>query len=154
LRGEFAGSFSPIPPFRLPEAARAIADFRADAHSQARIDELADKCYEGLLTPEEAGHRFRRGMGDPVQHIHEGLPLERQLACRHIVKNHAQAECVGTVIHRCGIASVVSSTVRSFLPPGWQAPVLQGRSWFRRPALADTVVISRLHCIVAAGCFL
>jgi hypothetical protein len=36
-----------------PEGARAIADFRADAQSQARIDELAEKCNEGLLTQDE-----------------------------------------------------------------------------------------------------
>src|ERR1700730_16509540 len=36
-----------------PEAARAIADFRADPETQARIDELADKCNEGQLSPAE-----------------------------------------------------------------------------------------------------
>lgn len=36
-----------------PDAARTIADFRADAKTQARIDELADKCNEGQLTQQE-----------------------------------------------------------------------------------------------------
>ena len=36
-----------------PEAARAIASFRADPETQARIDELADKCNEGQLSPAE-----------------------------------------------------------------------------------------------------
>jgi hypothetical protein len=35
------------------ENARAIAELRADPDDQARIDELADKCNEGLLTDEE-----------------------------------------------------------------------------------------------------
>ncbi|MBV9123486.1 MAG: hypothetical protein JO112_09025 [Planctomycetes bacterium] len=36
-----------------PEAARALMDFRADPTTQAHIVELADKCNEGQLTPEE-----------------------------------------------------------------------------------------------------
>jgi hypothetical protein len=36
-----------------PDGARAIANFRADRQTQARIDELAEKCNEGQLTPEE-----------------------------------------------------------------------------------------------------
>ena len=36
-----------------PEAARQVVSLRADAEAQARIDELADRCTEGLLTPEE-----------------------------------------------------------------------------------------------------
>src|SRR5438128_12127820 len=36
-----------------PAAARALVAFRADAETQARIAELADKCNEGQLTPEE-----------------------------------------------------------------------------------------------------
>jgi hypothetical protein len=35
------------------ENARAIAELRADPDDQARIDELADKCNEGLLTEDE-----------------------------------------------------------------------------------------------------
>ena len=37
-----------------PDAARAIANFRADEKLQARIDELADKCTEGQLSDEES----------------------------------------------------------------------------------------------------
>ena len=36
-----------------PAAARRIAAFRADAATQARIGELADKCNEGELTERE-----------------------------------------------------------------------------------------------------
>ena len=36
-----------------PAAAKRIAAFRADASTQARIAELAEKCNEGALTPGE-----------------------------------------------------------------------------------------------------
>jgi hypothetical protein len=36
-----------------PEVARALIALRADAETQARIDELADKCTEGTLSPTE-----------------------------------------------------------------------------------------------------
>lgn len=36
-----------------PEMARSIAGFRFDAKTQRRIDRLARKCNEGLLTDEE-----------------------------------------------------------------------------------------------------
>src|SRR5262249_11695671 len=36
-----------------PDAARALINLRADPETQRRIDELADKCNEGLLSPEE-----------------------------------------------------------------------------------------------------
>ncbi len=36
-----------------PEVARKIADLCADPDIQERVDELADKCTEGELTPEE-----------------------------------------------------------------------------------------------------
>ena len=36
-----------------PELARKIADLRTAPEFQARIEELADKCNEGDLTPEE-----------------------------------------------------------------------------------------------------
>ncbi len=35
------------------EAAEKLVRLRADAGAQARVDELARKCNEGLLTPEE-----------------------------------------------------------------------------------------------------
>lgn len=37
-----------------PELARRIVELRATPEAQARIDELADKCNEGELTPGEA----------------------------------------------------------------------------------------------------
>jgi hypothetical protein len=36
-----------------PEVARAVIALRADEETQARIDELADKCTEGTLSPAE-----------------------------------------------------------------------------------------------------
>ncbi len=36
-----------------PEGARALVTLRVDAETQAKLDELADKCTEGLLSPEE-----------------------------------------------------------------------------------------------------
>ncbi|AUX45249.1 uncharacterized protein SOCE26_067300 [Sorangium cellulosum] len=36
-----------------PEVARALVSLRADAETQARIEELADKCTEGTLSPDE-----------------------------------------------------------------------------------------------------
>jgi hypothetical protein len=35
------------------DGARKLVELRADAATQQRVDELADKCTEGLLTPEE-----------------------------------------------------------------------------------------------------
>jgi hypothetical protein len=36
-----------------PEVARALIKLRADPELQARMDELAERCNEGQLTPEE-----------------------------------------------------------------------------------------------------
>jgi hypothetical protein len=36
-----------------PEVARALIRLRADPELQAHMDELAEKCNEGLLSPEE-----------------------------------------------------------------------------------------------------
>lgn len=36
-----------------PEVARALTELRTDPETQARIDELADKCTEGDLSAEE-----------------------------------------------------------------------------------------------------
>jgi len=36
-----------------PEGARTLMEMRADPVAQARIDELAEKCNEGRLSPEE-----------------------------------------------------------------------------------------------------
>jgi len=36
-----------------PDAARLIVSYRADEHTQARVDELADKANEGTLSVEE-----------------------------------------------------------------------------------------------------
>jgi len=36
-----------------PEVAKRVAELRADPAVQARIEELAEKCNEGTITPEE-----------------------------------------------------------------------------------------------------
>jgi hypothetical protein len=36
-----------------PEVAKSLVQLRADPELQARMDELAEKCNEGRLTPEE-----------------------------------------------------------------------------------------------------
>ena len=36
-----------------PDAARQLVELRADPIAQQRMDELADRCNEGLLTPDE-----------------------------------------------------------------------------------------------------
>jgi hypothetical protein len=43
----------PFEVFLTPEVAQRLVDFRVDEQTQARIDELADKCNEGQLTPAE-----------------------------------------------------------------------------------------------------
>ena len=43
----------PISRALTPQAAEEIVNLRADAETQRRIDELADKCNEGLLSNEE-----------------------------------------------------------------------------------------------------
>ena len=43
----------PISRCLSPDGARALIELRADPVAQARIEELAEKCTEGRLTPEE-----------------------------------------------------------------------------------------------------
>jgi hypothetical protein len=43
----------PVTQALSPEAARRLVDLRADPAAQGRIDELADKCSDGRLTPDE-----------------------------------------------------------------------------------------------------
>jgi hypothetical protein len=43
----------PVVRVLTPEVARALVNIRADPDVQARMDELADKCNDGKLTPEE-----------------------------------------------------------------------------------------------------
>ena len=43
----------PFGAFLTPEVARKLVNFRVDELTQSRIDELADKCNEGQLTPTE-----------------------------------------------------------------------------------------------------
>lgn len=43
----------PVASLLTPEVARRIVDFRADETMQARLDELAEKSNEGLLTAAE-----------------------------------------------------------------------------------------------------
>ena len=46
---------NPVRDILTPEVARAIADLRADAPTQERIEDLADRHREGRLTPDELG---------------------------------------------------------------------------------------------------
>ena len=45
--------FDPFSDVLTPEAARRIADWRADEEVQRRLDELGSKCNEGTLSPAE-----------------------------------------------------------------------------------------------------
>jgi hypothetical protein len=47
------GLFNPVTECFTPEVARRIASLRAAAEVQARLDDLAEKCSEGTLTPDE-----------------------------------------------------------------------------------------------------
>jgi hypothetical protein len=42
-----------LEPVRTPDLAQRIVNLRADEATQAKLDDLADKCSEGRLTPEE-----------------------------------------------------------------------------------------------------
>ena len=43
----------PVAQCFTPEVAQRVAELRADTAVQARIEELAEKCNEGTITPEE-----------------------------------------------------------------------------------------------------
>ena len=45
--------FDPVGECLTPEVASKLAGLRANPKVQARIDELAEKCSDGTLTPEE-----------------------------------------------------------------------------------------------------
>lgn len=45
----------PVRDALTPEVARAIAGLRADAATQARLDDLAERHHEGRLSPEDLG---------------------------------------------------------------------------------------------------
>lgn len=45
--------FEPVADILTPEAAQRIIDWQVDNETQSRLDELADRCNEGKLTPEE-----------------------------------------------------------------------------------------------------
>ena len=42
-----------LEPVFSQDVARKLVEFRADAQTQSRVDELARKCNEGVLTPAE-----------------------------------------------------------------------------------------------------
>ena len=52
-RGVLDRLLNPLRDCFTPAVARRIVKFRADAETQARIDELADKCSQGQLTADE-----------------------------------------------------------------------------------------------------
>jgi hypothetical protein len=51
----------PVVDCLTPEAARTVVSLRAPAEMQARLDQLADRANEGLLTPSESAdyEKFR-----------------------------------------------------------------------------------------------
>lgn len=49
----FAESLAPVEHCLNRESAKALLDLPANPRLQARVDELADKCNEGELTPAE-----------------------------------------------------------------------------------------------------
>ena len=49
----FAKILDPVVACFTPEVAKRVAELHADPELQARIEELADKCNEGTMTPEE-----------------------------------------------------------------------------------------------------
>jgi hypothetical protein len=49
----FARLFDPVTACFTPEVAEKVASVRADKVTQARIDELAEKCNEGEISPQE-----------------------------------------------------------------------------------------------------
>jgi hypothetical protein len=55
----------PLSESLTPAMARRIVEFRADAATQAHVEELADKCSEGILNPAE-----RREYEAAVRAIH------------------------------------------------------------------------------------
>jgi hypothetical protein len=48
-----AKNLDPVAQCFTPEVAQRVAELRADPAVQARIEELAEKCNEGTITPEE-----------------------------------------------------------------------------------------------------
>ena len=55
----------PLSDCLTPAMARRLVSFRADSATQARVEELADKCSEGQLSPKE-----RREYAAYVRAIH------------------------------------------------------------------------------------
>lgn len=49
----FERLLNPVTEALSPEVAERLVNLRADAVVQERVDYLADRCNEGLLTPEE-----------------------------------------------------------------------------------------------------
>jgi hypothetical protein len=72
----------PITSSLSPETARQVADFRVDEQTQARIDQLADRCNAGELTPDE-----RREYDQYVSAIDVVTVL--QAKARSILEQHA-----------------------------------------------------------------
>ena len=48
-----AKMLDPVAQCFTPEVAKRVAELRADPAVEARIEELAEKCNEGTITPEE-----------------------------------------------------------------------------------------------------
>lgn len=59
----FARLLDPVAACFTPEVAEKVAVVRADDSTQARIDELADKCNEGDITEDELAEYEAYAMG-------------------------------------------------------------------------------------------
>jgi hypothetical protein len=53
VTASLAKILDPVAQCFTPEVAKRVAELRADPAVQARIEELAEKCNEGTITPEE-----------------------------------------------------------------------------------------------------
>jgi hypothetical protein len=73
----------PVARSLTPEAARALVALRADPEAQARIEELADKCNEGRLTPAE------RAEYEAAVHASTFIAI-LQAKARALLKNNAR----------------------------------------------------------------
>src|SRR3712207_595030 len=73
----------PVAQCFTPEVAQRVVDLRADPTVQARIEELADKCNEGTITPEELAEY------DAYIHAMDVVAVLQKKARALIVQPHA-----------------------------------------------------------------
>ena len=66
-----------------PEVAKRVTELRADPAVQARIEELAEKCNEGMMTPEETAEY------DAYIHAMDVVAVLQQKARSLLAQSHA-----------------------------------------------------------------